>query len=81
MAFSASIRKSGFSGLIGFLKSISVVPIWFFVLLISLLLGKHVWMGPALKPAYSGGCLLAYCGLSLIRYREGTRAFNDNRGV
>jgi hypothetical protein len=24
---------------------------------------------------------LAYCGLSLIRYREGTRAFNDNRGV
>ena len=41
----ATIRESGFSGLIGFLKSISAVPIWFFVLLVSLPLGKHVWMG------------------------------------
>ena len=64
------LRKSGFSGLIGLLKSIATVPCWLFVLLVSLPLGKHVWMGTALKLAYSISCLLAYFGLSLVRYRD-----------
>ena len=65
------LRRSGLSGLFGFTKSIIALPVWFFVLLISFPLGKHAWMRPVLKLAYFSSCISAYCGFSLMRYREG----------
>lgn len=70
------LRKTGSAGLIGFLKSALAVPVWLIVLLFSFPLGKHVWMRPVLKLAYSGTCLLAYCGLSLLRCRDRGHSFS-----
>jgi hypothetical protein len=65
-----SLRGTGLAGLIGFLKSAFAVPVWLALLLLSFPLGKHVWMAPALRLGYSASCFLAYCGVSLIRYRD-----------
>jgi hypothetical protein len=64
------VRSSGFSGLPEALRSAVAVFVWLLVLLVSFPLGKHMWMRSALKLAYSSGCILAYCGLSLLRYRD-----------
>jgi succinoglycan biosynthesis protein ExoM len=64
------LRKSGSAGLIGFLRSVFAVPVWLSLLLFSFFFGKHLWMFPALKLAYCSACILAYCGHSLIRYRD-----------
>jgi len=63
------LRRSSIAGLMGLIKTIAAVPAWFIVLLLFLSFGKHLWIRPALKLAYSGSCILAYCGLSLLRYR------------
>lgn len=63
------LRKRGLSGLVGFLKSTFAVPLRILIFLFSFPFGKHVWVLPALKLAYYGGCFLAYFGLSLMRYR------------
>jgi len=63
------LRKSGFSGLLGFAKSIIALPVWVFMLPILFPFGKHVWIRPVLKLAYFSSCISAYCGFSLMRYR------------
>ena len=64
------LRKSKISGYISFIKSIISVPFWTFIFLFSLPLGKPIWFRPVLKVAYWGGCVLAFCGVSLLRDRE-----------
>jgi len=73
------LRKSGVSGLLGFFKSIIAVPIWLILLPLSLPFGKHRWMRPILKLAYFSSCISAYCGLSLVRYREGANVPNKKK--
>lgn len=75
------LRKNSISGFIGLTKSIISVPVRFIVFLFLFPFGKHLWISPALKLTYSISCILAYCGLSLMRYRDGTKAPNDNKGV
>lgn len=64
------LRRNGILGFIAIMKFILAMPVWIILLLISSLFGKHVWIHPILKIAYSSGCLLAYCGVSIIRYRD-----------
>ncbi|MBW2662030.1 MAG: glycosyltransferase [Deltaproteobacteria bacterium] len=63
-------RGNGIVGLIGIFKSVFAVPAWLLLLLFSFPFGKHVWMRAALKLTYSWSCVLAYCGISLLRYRD-----------
>lgn len=63
-------RNSIATGLMGFVKTIAPVPIWFVLLLCSFPFGKHKWIRPVLKLTYSISCILAYCGLSLLRHRD-----------
>ena len=64
------LRGRGGAGLTGVLRSLAAVPAWLLVLVLSLPFGKHVWMAPTLKVAYAGSCLLGFCGVSLLRYRD-----------
>jgi glycosyltransferase involved in cell wall biosynthesis len=64
------LRGRGGAGLTGVLRSLAAVPAWLLVLVLSLPFGRHVWMPPTLKLAYAGSCLLAFCGASLLRYRD-----------
>jgi succinoglycan biosynthesis protein ExoM len=64
------LRKGRIPGLMGLMKTIITVPAWFIVMLISFPFGKHLWIRPALKLTYSGGCILAWCGFSVMRYRD-----------
>ena len=64
-----SLRKSGFSGFTGFLKSIVSVPVWSIAFVILLPFGKHLWIPPTLKLTYSVSCIFSYCGLSLKKNR------------
>jgi hypothetical protein len=62
-----NLRKSSFSGFIGFLKSIVSVPVWSIAFFVLFPFGKHLWIPPTLKLTYSVSCVLSYCGLSLKR--------------
>lgn len=64
-----SLRKSGFTGFIGFLKTIVSVTVWSIAFFVMLPFGKHLWIPPILKFAYSVSCVLSYCGLSLEKNR------------
>ncbi len=64
------LRKFRAARIIGLLKTMVVIPVWLVVLLLLFPFGKHLWIRPALKLAYSLGCLAAACGISLIRYRD-----------
>jgi succinoglycan biosynthesis protein ExoM len=65
-----NLRKNGIAGFIGLLKGIASVPVWSIALFILFPFGKHLWMPPTLKLAYSISCILAYCGLSLKKNRD-----------
>jgi succinoglycan biosynthesis protein ExoM len=64
-----TLRKSSFSGFTGFLKTIVSVPVWSIAVFVLFPFGKHLWIPPTLKLAYSVSCILSYCGLSLKRNR------------
>jgi succinoglycan biosynthesis protein ExoM len=64
------LRRSGSAGLRVVVKRVLSVPVWLIGLLFALPFGKHVWIRPAMKLAYCSGCVLAYCGFSLMRYRD-----------
>jgi succinoglycan biosynthesis protein ExoM len=65
-----SLRKNSFSGFIGLLKSMASVPVWSIAFFILFPFGKHLWISPTLKLAYSISCILSYCGLSFKKNRE-----------
>jgi succinoglycan biosynthesis protein ExoM len=65
--YGENLRKSGFSGFTGFLKSIVSVPVWSIAFFVLFPFGKHLWIPPTLKLTYSVSCILSYCGLSLKR--------------
>ena len=64
------LRQKRLAGLMDLMKTIVSLPVWFIVLMLLFPFGKHLWIRPALKLAYSGSCILAYCGYSILRYRE-----------
>jgi succinoglycan biosynthesis protein ExoM len=64
------LRKRGIIGLLKVAQAIASVPVRVGLLLFFLPLGKHLWMRPTVKLFYTGGCVLAYCGISLMRYRD-----------
>lgn len=63
------LRKSGIPGSIGLMRTAGSVPVWLSMYLLLLLFGKHYWIRPLLKFAYSFCCVSAYCGFSIIRER------------
>ena len=65
-----NLRKSSFSGFIGLLKSIASVPVWSITLFALFPFGKHLWITPTLKLAYSVSCILSYFGFSLKKNRD-----------
>jgi hypothetical protein len=48
-----NLRKSSFSGFLGLLKSIASVPVWSIAFFVLFPFGKHLWIPPTLKLAYS----------------------------
>ncbi len=67
--YGKNLRKSSYLGFTGFLKSIVSVPVWSIAFFILFPFGKHLWIPPTLKLAYSVSCILSYCGLHLKRAR------------
>ena len=66
----ARIRRASKSSAVELARTIGSIPAWCALLLVFSPFGKHLWIRPALKLAYSGSCILAFFGLSLFNYRE-----------
>jgi len=64
------LRKKGVKGIMAVVKTLVTAPVWFTGMLLFFPFGKHLWVRPVLKLSYSAGCILAYCGFSLIRERD-----------
>lgn len=67
------IRRSGAAGRMVLVKRVISVPVWLVGFLLTLPFGKHVWIRPAMKLAYSSGCVLAYLGLIDAEHRKEVR--------
>lgn len=65
-----NLRKNSFSGFTGLLKSMASVPVWSIAIFVLLPFGRHLWIPPTLKLAYSISSILSYGGLSLKKDRD-----------
>lgn len=68
--FGEALQRTGSASLIPFMKNAFAVLVWLSAMLICLPFGKRVWMVPVLRFCYSGCCVLAFCGVSLVRRRS-----------
>ena len=52
------------------LKAVTLVGGYSLLLLLSFLLGKHIWMKVLTKLFYTAGCILSFFGLTDVKHRE-----------
>lgn len=63
------LRNNGLAAVVTSLKYFVSIFLWMFVTLVLFPFGKRFWIKPSLKGTYSIASILAYFGISLLRYR------------